>query len=239
MKNFLIALSVFLGKALLSQTGFVVNTVQDFSDFTCGGTCSAWTLPGNFCYPNNSINQQDKITKYFWLSACTANADSVVFTYKYKSNGGQAVNYKIETDILNQIKSTNVKTFTTIDSGLVYGRWLIFPYITPLVFNVLMTKQGATSGNFCITISNLVVKAYCPNPLDIKESGTGILNSIWSHEDKIYFSENLKGKTYTLFDLQGRLIKKEILTANPIDVTSQKGLVFVEIDNRFFKLFLQ
>ncbi len=238
MKQILFIVTIILSNSLFSQTGYVVNTVQDFSDFSCSGTCPAWSLPGNFCYPNNSNTQQDKITKYFWLT-CTANADSIVFTYKFKSNGGQASNYMIQTDILNQIKSTDTRTFTTIDSGNVYGRWINYPYISPVVFNVLMTKQGPTSGNFCVTISDLIVKAYCPTPLGIQQTNSDNLYSIWTYADKIYFSENLKGKTYSLYDLQGGLIEKNTLQTNQIEMIAQKGLVFVEIENHYFKLFIQ
>lgn len=238
MRNYLITLFVLFSRLLSSQTGYTVNTVQDFSDFSCSGSCPAWTLPGNFCYPNNSISQLDKITKYYWLT-CTANADSIVFTYKFKSNGGQAINYKIETDILNQIKSSDTKTFTGIDSGTVYGRWINFPYMTPMVFNVLMGKQGATSGNFCVTISNLLIKAYCPASVGIQNPNMDLINSVWSYQNSIHFSENLKGKTYTLYDLQGKLIQKNIVNSEQIEIISQKGLVFLEIDNHFFKLFLE
>jgi len=235
-KGYLILFALFLFINLYSQTGYTVNTVNNFSDFTCGSGCTNYVGSGLICYPNNSVMSQTKISRSFWISCPGTYADSVVWSYKYKSNGGTATSIQIQLDILNGIVSNTVVSFNSVDSGIVKGSWINYPLLVPMVFNPIVNNLGSTSNNFCIQLKDLLIKAYCAGTTTIIEQKNLSNPKIWSNQNSIYFDPGIKSEDIIIYNSLGQIISNKIVNEGSITLNNYKGVVFVKLNREYYKL---
>lgn len=232
--KFLLLLSALLCLCYnsLAQTTPQLNSIADFSDFTCG-TCTNGNIPPTFTF-NTSNPFYNKFGKYIPTCFQQQNIDSITYQFKYVSSG--TVNqFKIETEIAMQIKTLLTKNMVGIDSGIVKSKVIgYFGGGTPFVFNIQMSGNNAT--NFSITYKDLKVIQYsCASSVGIYEFNTWH-KKVWVYNGIIYFEKNLLGKKINIYNMIGQNIYSNTVDSESLQLELEAGIYIIELDKAYKKI---
>lgn len=232
--KFLLLLSALLCLCYNSfaQTTPQLNSIADFSDFTCG-TCTNGNIPPTFTF-NTSNPFYNKFGKYIPTCFQQQNIDSITYQFKYVSSG--TVNqFKIETEIAMQIKTLLTKNMVGIDSGIVKSKVIgYFGGGTPFVFNIQMSGNNAT--NFSITYKDLKVIQYsCASSVGIYEFNTWH-KKVWVYNGIIYFEKNLLGKKINIYNMIGQNIYSNTVDSESLQLELEAGIYIIELDKAYKKI---
>lgn len=232
--KFLLLISTLLCLSYNSfaQTTPQLNSIDDFSDFTCG-TCTNGNIPPTFAF-NTSNPFYNKFGKYIPTCFQQQNIDSITYQFKYVSSG-TANQFKIETEIAMQINTLLSKNMVGIDSGIVKSKVIgYFGGGTPFVFNIQMSGNNAT--NFSITYKDLKVIQYsCASSVGIYEYNT-LHKKVWVYNDIIYFEKNLLGKKINIYNMIGQNIISNTLNSESLQLELEAGIYIIELDKAYKKI---
>lgn len=232
--KFLLLISTLLCLSYNSfaQTTPQLNSIDDFSDFTCG-TCTNGNIPPTFAF-NTSNPFYNKFGKYIPTCFQQQNIDSITYQFKYVSSG-TANQFKIETEIAMQINTLLSKNMVGIDSGIVKSKVIgYFGGGTPFVFNIQMSGNNAT--NFSITYKDLKVIQYsCASSVGIYEYNT-LHKKVWVYNDIIYFEKNLLGKKINIYNMIGQNIFSNTLNSESLQLELEAGIYIIELDKAYKKI---
>ena len=217
-----------------AQTTPQLNSIDDFSDFSCG-TCTNGNIPPTFTF-NTSNPFYNKFGKYIPTCFQQQNIDSITYQFKYVSSG-TANQFKIETEIAMQIKTLLTKNIVGIDSGIVKSKVVgYFGGGTPFVFNIQMSGNNAT--NFSITYKDLKVIQYsCASTVGIYEYNA-LHKKVWVYNGIIYFDNNLFGKTINIYNMVGQNIYSNTVNSESLKLELEAGIYTIELDNAYKKIMI-